>query len=120
MKKIILMILISSALISGCATQKPMYEYSNYSESFYGMKKEGGAETSDEWKTTLEDIISKSNASITRVPPGVYANLGYLYLKMNNNEQAIFYFEEEKKIYPESIKFMDNLISKAKAEENPS
>lgn len=114
MKLLILAVSALTIFTSGCATQKPMYDYASYSESFYGMKKDAGTETSEEWKTALEEIITKSNAETLRVPPGVYANLGYIYLKANNNEKAIAYFEEEKKIYPESEIFMTNLIKKSK------
>lgn len=114
MKLTKLTILVLVLFVSGCATQKPMYDYGSYSEDFYGMKKDAGAEASGEWKTTLEEIITKSNAQSLRVPPGVYANLGYIYLKVNNTEKAIVYFEEEKKTYPESEIFMTRLIEKAK------
>lgn len=113
MKLMILAISVLAMLVSGCATQKPMYEYGTYSENFYGMKKDAGAETSEEWKTALEEIITTSNAQALRVPPGVYANLGYIYLKANNTEKAIAYFEEEKKTYPESGIFMTSLIKKS-------
>ena len=113
MKTVFIVIFIISFL-SGCQTTKPMYEYENYAESFYSMKKEGGAETAAEWKASLENIIEKSKAKAVRVPPGVYANLGYIHLKANNNQGAITFFEQEKQIYPEAAKFMDNLIKKAK------
>jgi hypothetical protein len=113
MKLMILAVSILVVLVSGCTTQKTMYDYDTYSESFYGMKKDTGSETSEKWKTTLEEIIIKSNAQTLRVPPGVYANLGYIYLKAHNIEKAIAYFEEEKKTYPESKIFMENLIKKS-------
>lgn len=116
MKLLSLIIVVLPIFITGCVTQpKPMYEYGTYSESFYALKKDAGAEAEVEWKVALEEIISKSNTQLLRVPPGVYANLGYIHLKANDTQKAISYFEEEKKIYPESSKFMDNLISKSKA-----
>jgi hypothetical protein len=113
--KIVFLVATVTIFLSGCQTTKPMYEYENYSESFYSMKKEGGEKTAVQWKTSLENIIGKSNAKAVRVPPGIYANLGYIHLKANNSEKAIGYFEQEKKIYPEATKFMDNLIQKAKS-----
>lgn len=90
-----------------------MYEYSNYSESYYQLKQTEDAESTARWKTSLEDSIEKSNALAIRVPPGIYANLGYLYLKINDSKQAISFFKMEKALYPESGVFMDNLIKKA-------
>lgn len=104
-------------LVTGCAnTVKPMYDYGDYSESFYAMKRESGAETEAEWLQSLEKIIVKSEEINVRVPPGVYANLGYLSLRSNDNEKAISYFELEKATYPESILFMDRLISRVKTQ----
>ncbi len=91
-----------------------MYEYSNYSETYYQLKQTGDAENTAKWKTSLEESIEKSNARAIRVPPGIYANLGYLYLKVNDTQKAISFFEAEKTLYPEAGVFMDNLIKKAK------
>ena len=90
-----------------------MYEYSNYSESYYQLKQTGDAESTSRWKTSLEDSIEKSNALAIRVPPGIYANLGYLHLKVGDTQKAISFFKMEKALYPESGIFMDNLIKKA-------
>ena len=114
MKKILFLSLsIMGFIISGCSGKKPMYEYSNYSETYYQLKQNGDAESSAKWKTSLEESIAKSNARAIRVPPGIYANLGYLYLKVNDIKKAISFFEAEKALYPEASMFMDNLIKKA-------
>jgi len=112
--KTVFIVVFITIFLAGCQTTKPMYEYENYSESFYSMKKEGGTESEAQWKTSLESIIKKSKVKAVRVPPGVYANLGYIHLKENDKENAIIFFEQEKQIYPEATKFMDNLIQKAK------
>lgn len=117
MKTKLLMIACAALLITGCAnTVKPMYDYGDYSESFYAMKRESGAETEAEWLQSLERIIVRSEEINVRVPPGVYANLGYLNLRANNSEKAISYFELEKSTYPESVIFMDRLISRVKTQ----
>lgn len=114
MKSILFLSLsIVGLIISGCSTQQPMYEYSNYSETYYQLKQNGDAESTSKWKTSLEESIEKSNARAIRVPPGIYANLGYLYLKVNDTKKAISFFETEKALYPEAAVFMDNLIKKA-------
>lgn len=101
-------------LMGGCAVQKPMYEYANYSQSYYQLKQNGDEQTSAQWKASLEEVISMSNAEALRIPPGIHANLGYLYLKVNDADRAIDYFEAEKLLYPESTVFMDKLIKKAR------
>jgi hypothetical protein len=112
----ILIIVCAAILFTGCKTTKPMYDYVDYSETFYAMKLEASGETETEWKSNLENIIIKSEKRNLRVPPGVYANLGYLHLKMNDETKAITYFELEKSIYPEAIHFMDRLINRVKTQ----
>ena len=114
MKLIVLSAVVATLIMSGCNSTPPMYEYGEYSESYYALKKESGEQSNSEWKASLEEVIELSNARAIRVPPGVFANLGYIHLKSNNNEKAIQYFEREKSTYPEATKFMDNLIKKAK------
>ncbi|MBL4942582.1 MAG: DUF4810 domain-containing protein [Colwellia sp.] len=113
--KALFIVIVITVFLAGCQTTKPMYEYEDYAESFYSLKKEGGDEAAKQWQTSLESIIEKSKVKAVRVPPGVYANLGYIHLKANNSAGAISFFEQEKQIYPEAAKFMDNLIQKAKA-----
>ncbi len=113
-KQILTAALASAAfLMSGCAGQKPMYEYGNYSETYYQLKQNGDAATTAAWKSSLEESIEKSNAQGIRIAPGINANLGYLYLKVNDADKAISFFKAEKVLYPESIVFMDKLIRKA-------
>jgi hypothetical protein len=113
MKLTTLLLAISTLVITGCATSpKPMYDYGEYSQSFYAMKRETGTETEAQWRGVLENIIVRSKEIDVRVPPGVYANLGYLHLKMNEKTKAVDYFELEKSVYPESVQFMDRLINR--------
>ena len=102
-----------AVLMSGCSAKTPMYEYGNYSESYYQLKQNGDAETTKAWKTALEESIDLSNEDGLRVPPGINANLGYLYLKVNDADKAITFFNTEKTLYPESTVFMEKLIKKA-------
>ena len=112
----ILVLICATLFFTGCATTNPMYDYEDYSETFYAMKRETSTETQTEWKSTLENIIVTSKERNIRVPPGVYANLGYFYLKANDGSKAISYFELEKSIYPEAIHFMDRLINRVKTQ----
>ena len=114
MKKVLISTLaLIALLLSGCAGQKPMYDYGNYSESYYQLKQTGDAKSTGNWKASMEDTIKESNEQGLRTPPGINANLGYLYLKVNDTDKAITFFTTEKTLYPESTVFMDKLIKKA-------
>jgi len=96
-------------LLSGCANNT-MYYWGNYSNSLYQYKKNLTQESLDRHISELLEIVRKSNARNLRVPPGVYAELGFIYTEKGDNVEAIKYFELEKNTYPESAKFMDSLI----------
>ena len=80
--------------MSACSSQpKPLYNYGEYSESYYQSKKELTAD------------------------PGMYANHGYIYLKGGKTDKAVESFNKEKEIYPESAHFMDRMIKKIEVAE---
>lgn len=107
-------IIIASLLCFGCATQKqPMYYWGNYSQSLYDSKKKPGRESLLAHRAALEHIAEESKNRNLRVPPGVYAELGYIYNLENNFKEAIKLFDLEKRVYPESTVFMDRLIQQA-------
>jgi hypothetical protein len=114
-KKYLIMITAVSILsLTGCTTTAIQYDYGDYSEKYYSFKKEPGAESLIEWKKSMMEIVTIANEKTLRVPPGIYANLGYLSLKENNMIEAVSYFELEKKTYPQATVFMNRLIQKSR------
>ena len=106
--------LAAAALMTGCASKpKALYNYGNYSESYYAYKQDASPEPLLAMQQAIEKAIAEAGDSISgRVPPGMYANLGYIYLKQGNAKEALQDFEMEKKLYPESTHFMDRVIEK--------
>ena len=99
-------------LVFNSCTPPSGYYWGNYSQTLYQYKKNQTKESYDEHKNELLTILEESDKKGLRVPPGVCAELGYIYLIEGNNEKASSYFNKEKTIYPESSKFMDSLIQK--------
>jgi hypothetical protein len=99
----------------GCAPtgSQPMYYWGDYSESLYQTKKHPGPETQAEHIAVLEKIIETSKEKNCRMPPGVYAELGYIYAMQNADKKAIELFTLEKQTYPEATLFMDRLIQRS-------
>lgn len=118
MKKVISLfaIIMVTIIVSGCSSQpKPLYTYGDYSESYYASKKESTAESALALKKSIEYAIEHTDDSSSgRVAPGMYANLGYIYLKANDMSKAIENFNKEKLTYPESAYFMEKMINKIK------
>lgn len=100
--------LFIALFLSGCAAPS-MYYWGDYSSTLYHSKKTPSDESVLKHQQALENIIEESKTRNLKVPPGVYAELGYIYLKQNKNQFAIQYFKLEKEIYPESALLMQRL-----------
>ncbi len=107
-------------LLNGCAAQKQLYYFGDYSNTLYMNEKFHDEESLLEHKQELEQIISESENRKMSVPPGIYAELGFLNLKSNNTKEAIMLFQTEAKIYPESKFLMDRLIQMANKKDSRS
>ena len=68
-------------------------------------------------RSYYDAIANASQSRSKRVPPGMFANLGYLYLQNGQSGRARSLFENEKRLYPESAHFMDRVIAKIDAKE---
>lgn len=97
-------------LLTGCQTTDQIYYWGDYSQSVYEYNKNPSVSTTNEFRETLEDIIDTSNSENMKVPPGVYFELGYLNLKLNNSAKGMEYLNKEREIYPESEKVIATLI----------
>lgn len=62
----------------------------------------------------LLETIRTAEQRKLRVPPGAYADYGFLLFKRGDREGAIVSFEKEKLLFPESSTFMTKLIERVK------
>ena len=104
---------------AGCAPQK-MYYFGNYSNTLYSFEKNQNDESLLKHKQELETVITESESRNLPVPPGIYAELGYINLKSNNSKEAIGLFQAESQLYPESRHLMDRLIQSAASKNDPN
>jgi len=95
----------------GCATQKSMYTWGDYSSSLYKLKKNPCDENLMKHKQVLSKIMEDSKENSLRVPPGVYCEYGYILIKEGKSNEALAYFDLEEKTYPESTIFIQRLKS---------
>ena len=94
-------------MISGC-TPTGLYYWGDYEESLYQRYIENDSEQAENYvRETLEEAVSEK-----RVPPGLYADYGFMFYQRGNKNAAIDFFEKEKKLFPESSVLMSTLIEK--------
>jgi hypothetical protein len=108
----VLFTILCCLVSTGCATKK-MYYFGNYSNTLYSFEKNQNDESLLKHRQELETLITESESRNLPVPPGIYAELGYINLKSNNSKEAIRLFQAESQLYPESKHLMDRLIQSA-------
>ncbi|MBI4517621.1 MAG: DUF4810 domain-containing protein [Deltaproteobacteria bacterium] len=95
---------------AGCGPTA-LYDWGQYEDSL-----QASYVAHDEVKAqaALEATITSAQQTGRRVPPGVCAEYGFLLYKRGQPAQAIQYFEQEARLFPESKPLMDKLITKVR------
>lgn len=115
MKKIILISIVLGLAGIGCATQKKgIFYWGDYSKTLYALKKTPNDETLTKHKNELQEIIGKSAEMNKKVPPGVYAEYGFILAREGDAQEAEKYFKLEAQTYPEATPFMEKLVANLK------
>ncbi len=113
--KFILYIFIVTFFLSGCAS-KDIFHWGDYEDSLYERYIENDPVQAKEYlQETLEDAIDDNK----RIPPGLYADYGFMLYQQGYKNKAIELFEKEKQLYPESEILMTKLIERIKQQDTP-
>lgn len=112
-------LLICLVILAGCGP-KTHYAWNNYDTDLYDYYKDPTKK--DEFAQTLKEILEDAEPE-NRVPPGIYAEYGFLMYEKGDIAQAILYYQKESDKWPESKPLMAKMIStaqkrSAKKEEN--
>ena len=102
---------IMAIALCGCATHTQRYTWGSYDPSLYAYYKDPAKEAALE--QALAASISAADSHQGQVPPGIYAEYGYLQLQQGKNSIAVEFFNKEKAQWPESAVFMDRMIKVA-------
>ncbi len=112
--KLILFVLSAVQFLSGCAP-KELFYWGNYENSLYERYMENNSEQASIFLQQTIDNAVKENQ---RVPPGLYADYGFILYQRGDKHGAISFFEKEKTLYPESEALMTKLIKRVKGQFN--
>lgn len=110
MNKTMIGAVIALATLSGCV-QPTMYNWGGYSNSMYAFYRE--PKTEHAFTTTLSEIITVNEQAGTKVPPGIYAEYGYMLMSAGQSAEAVALFNKEATAWPESKPFMETMINLA-------
>nr|WP_318715624.1 DUF4810 domain-containing protein [uncultured Treponema sp.] len=115
MKKVLLAVFSASlvVLLASCGTTR-MYSWYNYQEDYYNYVKKSDKESMENLIKTYDMIITKQTESRGIVPPGIYADYGYLLLQSGKTKEGKAMLEKEVELYPESAVFVNSLLKRVK------
>ena len=102
-------LLAAIAVLAGCATSaNEKYDWGDYDPSLYSYYKSPAKV--GELTAALEETIKAAGSHSQPVPPGLYAEYGYLMLQQGKAAEALSAFRAEEKQWPEAKVFMDHMI----------
>lgn len=109
MKKTLLFISII-ILVSSCTVQQPLYSWSKYEATSYNYLKNSDEKSTQALIENYKSIIEKQTGTRNVVPPGIYADYGYILLQTGKTEEGKALLMKEVELYPESKIFIDRIL----------
>ncbi|CCE22894.1 DUF4810 domain-containing protein [Methylotuvimicrobium alcaliphilum] len=99
---------MSVFVLAGCAPQG-LYYWGAYEDGLYDRYVENSGEQVEAY---LRQSMTEAEASRMPVPPGLYADYGFVLYQRGDKAGAIDYFRRERELYPESTALMNKLIER--------
>lgn len=103
----LLLVLPIVAALGGCATPS-LYQWGGYEEALYAGYKD--PTKMEALRLKLEAHIAEMEKSAQKVAPGLYAELGTLYLQAGSSDMALAMYSRERDAWPESKGLMTAMI----------
>ncbi|NVJ91982.1 MAG: DUF4810 domain-containing protein [Methylocystaceae bacterium] len=103
--------LLTSLSLGACVQNPDIYNWGNYEKTMLEYYKDPSQ--IDAFEAELLSLIDQAGTDKNRLPPGIYAEYGYLQMKKGATDTAIKFFELEKQTWPESKLLMETMIRAA-------
>lgn len=110
MKRIVIIALVCVIAASCSSGPKPMYSWYDYDDDTYAYLKNGDKKALDELIKTYEEIVAEQKGTRKMVPPGIYADYGFILIQAKKTEEGKKMLMMESELYPESSVFVNSVI----------
>ena len=97
-------------LLASCSAPTNLYTWNKYESNSYSYLKTTNDKTGSKLSEEYQKIIKKQKGTRGVVPPGIYADYGFLLLQENDVQNAKAMFQKEMDLYPESKLFIGRVI----------
>jgi len=101
-------LLIVLMVLSGCGGANTHYAWNNYDAELYEHYKDPAQK--EVFVQSLKEIIQLAESE-GKVPPGIYAEYGFLLYEKGDTAQAVQYYQKEADKWPESKFLMTKMIA---------
>lgn len=121
MKKILLIAsaVLLAGMLSSCISAKKKdqeqtaYNWDDYSDVTYTYVRQKDKDSRAELLASYERIIESQKDTMTgRVPPGVYADYGYMLVEQGMEAEGVAYLRKEMELYSMSEPFLSKIIQR--------
>lgn len=102
-----LSVLLGVSGLTGCVPP-PLYLWGDYEDTLY--ERYANEDAAEQEARLRETVVAAELKS--QVPPGIYADYGFMLYRRGDYASAIDYFEKEKRHFPESAALMSKLIDR--------
>jgi hypothetical protein len=99
----------ATLLLGACGTTSGLYDWGGYDTVLHQSHQQPDRAADSMHK--LEAHVAAVEQRHGKVAPGLYAELGTMFLKAGNREQALANYRKEKAAWPESATLMQALIA---------
>lgn len=106
--------LLALTLTSCGSSAKSLYSWHGYDDVAYDYSKSQSPESLEKLTNTYQKMIERQKGTRGIVPPGIYAEYGYLLIKQGKVKDGIALMEQEIALYPESSVFINRIIKQFK------
>lgn len=112
MKKIVIILTVAILAVS-CTAPKQLYSWEKYEAASYNYIKNSDEESLTTLLENYKKIISEQKGTRETVPPGIYADYGFILMKKGNVTEGKDMLAKEIALYPESKIFIERILKLA-------
>jgi hypothetical protein len=105
-----LFLILGIAFLMSCTAEKPLYSWEKYETTSYNYLKNNDEKTLLALIESYQTIIEKQKGTRKEVPPGIYADYGFILLQAKKVKEGKEMLAMEVAHYPESKIFIDKIL----------
>ena len=110
MKKLLILFVVVLSMGSCATAPKTLYAWHGYADTTYEYSKRPTDELKDKVLEEYKLMVEKQNGIRGAVPPGMFAEYGYMLYRLGKTQEGLNYMRQEIELYPESEKYISRII----------